>query len=599
MKKILIPLLALVLLCVSLNALAEGSEAITLEVNTGKLPVYAADDSYTAAFRAEGGQTDNTLPILLIPVKKNLQIQATVAPRTVKNKKVKLSAADETLVQIRGNAVTGLKAGETVLTVASEEDPSAAVQYLAVVYNPVTRISLTAAEKSVAVGQTVALTPAFVPANATVQKVIWSSADERIATVDENGNVTGVKRGNARITAAAGDGGKIRANISLQVVQNAEEITLDKAELTVDAGKTAVLKATVLPKDANDKKVEWTSSDESVAKVNAQGRITGVALGDCEIICTSKTTGGVQAKALVHVQQPVTKVSFGSAPTVYVGETGALTWTVEPANASNPAVRFKSGNEKILTVSENGTVTGVKAGETYVNVISTDGSNRQARIKVKVFQHVTGVHMKRKTAYIDTKATSSAGAILEPGNATNHNMTWVSADESIATVKPVKNQPNRVNITGVRPGETVVTGTTEDGGFTTSIVVKVGDWEHSLKLAKAYVDGDAAILTVKNVSNLNITSITAEISIFDVDGEPVPCNKNNKKSNTFKMVYKKTLAPGESTKEKNWKVVDYKLPDSLTVSEYVVKITEFEIDHDWIKVIRKHNQPSKKCPVHI
>ena len=87
--------------------------------------------------------------------------------------------------------------------------------------------------------------------------------------------------------------------------------------------------------------------------------------------------------------------------------------------------------------------------------------------------------------------------------------------------------------------------------------------------------------------------------MFDIDGNPVPCNKKDKKSNTYQMVYKKTLEPGASTKEKDWKVVNFKLPESTTVAEYVVKITEFEIDHDWIKVIRKQNQPTKKCPVHL
>ena len=80
--------------------------------------------------------------------------------------------------------------------------------------------------------------------------------------------------------------------------------------------------------------------------------------------------------------------------------------------------------------------------------------------------------------------------------------------------------------------------------------------------------------------------------------EPVPCNSKDD-SNTYVMTYKKTLEPGDVTKEKDWKTVNFKLPDSPTVHEYVVKVTEFEIDHDWIKVIRKNNQPTQKCPVHL
>ena len=134
MKKTLISILVLMLFCVSVNALAESSEAITLEVNTAKLPYYAADDAFAAGFRT--GAAENTLPVLLIPVKKGVQVQTAVKPAATKNKKTLLTAADETVVQVRGNGVTGLKAGETVLTIASEQDPSVTVQYLAVVYNP-------------------------------------------------------------------------------------------------------------------------------------------------------------------------------------------------------------------------------------------------------------------------------------------------------------------------------------------------------------------------------------------------------------------------------------------------------------------------------
>lgn len=595
MKKILLPLLVLALLCMSMAALSEGDEAITLEVNTAKLPVYAADDPYTAGFMGNPELTEeNKLPVLLLPVKKSLQMQVTVKPGTVKNKKTVLAVDNEEIVRVKGNTVNGLKPGQTVLTIASEQDPDKLLQYCVVVYQPATRISLTAPGKSVAVGQTMPLTAAFLPESTTLKQVSWTSSDERIATVDENGNVTGVKRGNVRITAAAQDGSNIRANIGLQVSQGAEEIVLDKAEVTVDTGKTAKLKATVLPKDANDKNVVWSSSDERIAKVNAQGRITGVGLGDCEITCTSRTTGNVWAKAAVHVQQPVKKITFGAAPTVYVNETGKLTWTIEPENASNPNVTFRSGNEKILTVSEDGTVTGVNAGETFVNVVSTDGSNRQARIKVKVFQHVTGVHMKRKVAYVDPGQTSSAGAVLEPEKFTNHNMTWTTEDSSIATVKAEAKQPNRIQITGKGRGETVITGTTEDGGFQTSIRVKIGDWEKSLKWIEGDFDGRGNLsFRIKNVSDVNISNVTIEVEFYDFDGKPQKKLNTKDKSNVVKAVYSKKLEPGATTKEEHWKLINYNkdLANQEGFAAIVVRITEFQIDNDWVKVIRKNRQP--------
>ena len=593
MKKMLSLLLALVMLCMSLAALAEEGETVTLELNAGKLPVYAADDPYLNGLTSAG----DGLPVIVLAVKKNVQLQVNVLPKTTKNKKVELAVDNEAVVRVKGNTVSGLAPGETVLTITSVQDSSVAIQYRIVVIQPVTRLTLTAPAKSVAIGGTIQLTPVYAPENATRQQVTWVSANEQIATVDENGVVTGLKRGTARITATAADGSNIRANISVQVTQSAEEITLDKPELTIDVGRNAVVKATVMPKDTNNKKVVWSSSDESIATVDKQGRIKAVALGDCEITCSSEEIGTVQAKAVVHVQQPVKKVTFSPAPAVYNDETAQLTWTIEPENASNPKLTFVSSNEKILTVDENGVVTGVSGGEATVTATTTDGSRRQAKIKVKVMQHLTGVHMLRKTAYIDYGQTSSAGAILEPERAknVNPNMTWESANPSVASVAQNKKAPNKVDITGVAYGDTEVYGTTEDGGFRTSIKVKVGDWENSLKWVEGKFDARCNLcFAVKNVSELNITSITLVMECFDFDGNPEPVNKRNG-SNTVKVVYNKPLGPGRTTPEDGWKPVDY--DRDLVIAEGIgairVRIAEFVIEGDWVKTVRSGNRQMK------
>ena len=87
-----------------------------------------------------------------------------------------------------------------------------------------------------------------------------------------------------------------------------------------------------------------------------------------------------------------------------------------------------------------------------------------------------------------------------------------------------------------------------------------------------------------------------EVSVYDINGKPVPANKKDG-TNTFRMVYKRTLNPGESTVQKYWKTVDFKLPDSPIVSEYRVKITQYQIDDDWIRMIQKFNQPKKKLQI--
>ena len=587
MKKMILSILMLALLCVCLSAQAEGSGTVTLELNTAWLPIYDAGDPYTAMFGT--GAEEDALPVLLLQVRQCRYLQVTVKPWTVKNKKVTLSVDDEQTVQVRSNGVTGLKPGEAILTIASEQDPSAALRYRVIVYRPVSRISLTASAKSVAAGGTLSLSPSVTPEDATVKEVTWSSSDERIARVDDQGTVTGVKRGYVRITAQAKDGSNIRASAYVQVTQNAEEITLEPAEASVDAGKAVILRATVLPRDTSDKTLIWSSSDESIATVSPQGRVTGVGRGDCEIVCTSRATGDVKAKATVHVRQLVKNIRFGEAPVVYANETGKLTWEIEPANANNPEITLKSGNEKVLKVSSDGTITGAAAGTTVVYAAATDGSYRRAQIRVKVLQHVEGVHMRRKTAYIDIGEAATAGAVLEPETATNHNMTWESADPSVATVQEIKGYPDRVRITGVGPGETTVTGTTEDGGYQASIRVKTGDWSHAAKIRSASISGKGKLLIqVKNVSELTLSNIKLEIEAYDSKGKPVPINKKNG-SNVVRAVYGKRLGSGSTTPEDKWKLQDY--DDEQGFQQMTVRIVEYQINGDWVKTLRKSLRP--------
>ncbi len=562
--------------------------ATEVTVATEKLPVYAANDPLIAGLLAEG--TD-ALPVLVIPVRKSYNLQTAVLPKDATNRKTVLTSGNENVLRVRNGSVTGMAPGETLLTVANELSPEVKKEFRVLVVEPVTRLTAEASAPTVAVGESITVKASVVPAGATLQRVVWSSGNEQVAKVDADGNVTGVKRGNARIIGSATDGSGVRVNLNIRVTQKAESITLDKPVLTIDVGRSGNLRATVLPRDTDDKKVTWSSSDESVATVNSQGRITAVSLGTCRITCTSQVSGNVSATAEVTVQQPVKKIVFDPVPEVWLGSTAKLTWSVEPANATNPAIALRASDTRILTVAEDGTVTPNRLGETYVTATSTDGSNRTARVRVKTLQHVEGVHMRRRVAYVDVREGSTTSAVLEPENASNQHMTWVSADPSIAEAS---GERLRVKIVGRSAGETTVTGTTEDGGFQTSILVRIGDWDHALKLRDFRWDNGKLSLQVRNNSELNITRVTAEIAFFELDGTtPVTVNAKDG-SNVVNAVWKKGIEPGDTTGRTAWQLVNYKAPENLKNTRGVITLTSFEIDHDWIKTIRKNNRPHKE-----
>jgi uncharacterized protein YjdB len=240
-------------------------------------------------------------------------------------------------------------------------------------------------------------------------------------------------------------------------------------------------------------------------------------------------------------------------------------------------------------------VTGVKAGNTYINAVTTDGSNRKARIKVTVGQHVTGVHMVRNHAYIDLHETATAGATLEPKDATNKNMTWVSSDESVVTATGKTN--HKMKLKGVGYGEATVTGTTEDGGFETSIDVTVGDFDRCLSFRDFGMDDKGNFwLIVRNDSAFTITQITASLEMYDATEDGLPKVEINTKdgSNKVDIVWSGTLAPGETTGTRHWKMSNYRAPSKgIYTTRGTVTLYSFQIENDWIKTIREHNRTTK------
>ncbi|MBQ5557147.1 MAG: Ig domain-containing protein, partial [Aeriscardovia sp.] len=129
-------------------------------------------------------------------------------------------------------------------------------------------------------------------------------------------------------------------------------------------GRTAQAKIQVLPAEANDKTVTWSTSDSSIATVR-NGQITGVKAGVCTVTCTSNSNPDVSASATVTVSQLVTKivnVNDSSELTLKTGESGQLKWSVQPDDATNKGLTFKSQAPKVATVDANGVVTAVGRG---------------------------------------------------------------------------------------------------------------------------------------------------------------------------------------------------------------------------------------------
>lgn len=152
-----------------------------------------------------------------------------------------------------------------------------------------------------------------------------------------------------------------------------------------------------------------------------------------------------------------------------VGDTKVITGTVAPANATNQAVTYKSSDEKVATVAENGTVTAVAEGSADITATTADGgfTDKCVVTVTKPTVAVTGVTIDPTTANIEVGKTAKLTATVVPDNATNKATTYKSSNEAVATVAPDG------TVTAVAVGTANITVTAVDGGSTASCVVTV------------------------------------------------------------------------------------------------------------------------------
>lgn len=189
-------------------------------------------------------------------------------------------SSDEDVATVNDQGVVTAKSSGTASITAKCGEETAGCTVNCVL--AATELSFEAEGISVAVGGTEQLTPITAPEGCT-EPLKWESSDGETAFVNKAGIVTGVKTGTATITVT---GLHASASITVTVLAEATGITLNKTELTLSVGETGVLAAAVTPEDASDKTVTWTSSDEKVAVVDAEGNVTALSPGTATITAT-------------------------------------------------------------------------------------------------------------------------------------------------------------------------------------------------------------------------------------------------------------------------------------------------------------------------
>ena len=234
------------------------------------------------------------------------------------------------------------------------------------------------------------------PHFATNRNCTWTSSNQEVASVSDEGLVHALSVGETTITVKTEDGG-FEAVCLLTVNDQTVAVTgvsLDHTEATLEIGEELVLTATVSPQEATNKDCIWTSSNQEVASVNAEGLVTALSAGEATI--TVKTEdGGFEAVCLITVPSEEIPIAVSGislnmeSDSLHVGDTVRLVATVMPENAANRNCTWTSSNEEVAGVSETGLVTALTEGETVITVKTEDGGF-EATCKITVTDAQTG-----------------------------------------------------------------------------------------------------------------------------------------------------------------------------------------------------------------
>ncbi|MEY8515808.1 Ig-like domain-containing protein [Lachnospiraceae bacterium 29-84] len=384
-----------------------------------------------------------------VKVGARLALKATVTPEDATDKSVKWTTSDDAIATVSSSgSVYGKKAGKVTITATAANGMKATCE-VTVENVEVTGITLSQTTAAMEIGEAITLRATVAPSNATNKTVVWTSSNEKVATV-ANGTVIAVARGKATITAASADG-KVKATCEVTVGGGEIAVTgisLSKSTLTLETGKSATLTATVAPADATNKTVTWKSSNTSIATV-VNGKVTaGKKTGTATITATAgaksatcKVTVKAARVAVKSVKLNKTKLTLGK------GEKFTLKATVSPKNATNKKVTWKVSKSKAISF-KNGKITAKAKGSATITA-TVDGKKATCKVTVKPAPKKITLNKKSKT--LRKGKTFQIKTKLTKGSASN-TITYKSSNKKVATVsssgkvKAVKKGTARITV---------------------------------------------------------------------------------------------------------------------------------------------------------
>lgn len=367
-----------------------------------------------------------------------------ILPTNANNKQIRWASSNTNVAAVDQNGNVRLKnAGNATITCSSVGNPSVKATCAVTVKQSVTGIGLDTNNifRYSDNMSGIQLSANVQPSDAYDKSVTWYSDNKAVAEVSDTGYVTLKGLGTATITCRSVTNPNVTATCAVAVRQAVTGIELDRtSELRTNADMSdRKLSATVSPANAYNKALNWSSSNENVATVSADGTVSMKGVGTTEITCASVSNPNITATFRLQIIQAVREILLNKkAVTLYSDEKNPvqLTQTILPADAGNKAVTWETSNPAVVTVTDKGLVSVVAAGEAVVTCRSVSNPDVTAECRFTILQAVTGIDLNITSINTtsDEINLTYLKPTIHPANAYNKAVTWESSDPKVATV---------------------------------------------------------------------------------------------------------------------------------------------------------------------
>ena len=409
-----------------------------------------------------------------------VELEYNLAPSNTSQTDVVWSSSNEAVAEVKNGVVEGKSVGRADITIASKDNPNTKKTCVVYVSKELDKSKVTAVRNDKIINvnwKKVAHASSYVLSRYNKSTGIVNDIYEGTDTAFEDKDLTSGKY--VYTVKAIVDENDADANLySNSVSEESEaviipesvtgiEVANDYQHMGLFVGGSGKIRYSVLPSNATNTNVTFKSLNEKVAIVDANGVVTGVSEGNADIVITTEE-GGFEAKCTVRVDgiyaRGIERVGDKTV-TMGLNQTRQLQVKITPSDTTNKNVQWTSSNNSVATVDSNGVVISKNSGSTIITATTHNGLKTEFFIEVET--PVTNITLNSNEINLNPGGTFKLDATVNPSNASNKNIKWISANESIATVD------QSGNVTADVAGTTYISAVSADGKVIATCTVNV------------------------------------------------------------------------------------------------------------------------------